>query len=216
MEVLTPKLWRILVYNTTKFSESSGDPWQLCSICISIARTWLGEWNRSCHTSPVSCSDSRVMGWTVLSWVNTVNAWVLKAFAREDLWSLSPRLYYSPRETLFSITRLLPPSGLVPACLLVSSAGHCLWNSGWPWVLQAWGRAGSPSHSIGSHSPGWCHWAAPAAAMTRWCSAWWRWPGAWWEQWKGLWRKEETGHRNRPSITWEVPSFRDKEGEKCH
>lgn len=68
------------------------------------------------------------MGWTVLSWVNIVNAWVLKAFAREDLWSLSPGLHYSPREPLFSITGLLPPSGLLPACLLVSSAGHCLWQ----------------------------------------------------------------------------------------
>lgn len=33
MDVPYQNLWKTLVYKTTKSSESSGDPWQFCSIC---------------------------------------------------------------------------------------------------------------------------------------------------------------------------------------
>lgn len=44
----------------------------------------------------------------------------------------------------------------------------------------------SPSRRSAARNPGWCRWAAQAAATTTWSCSWWSWSGAWWELWREL------------------------------
>lgn len=57
-----------------------------------------------------------------------------------------------------------------------------------------------PSRSSAAHSPGWCRWAAPAAATTGWSCSWWSWSGAWWERWRELRSEWERANKTMSEV----------------